>query len=478
MPEKEKRGSTSLALKAGFWYVLSNFLIKGIAFITTPIFSRLMSEAQYGEFSNFASWQSTLLIISGAELYSTLNRAYYDHTDCYNDYVSTITFLGCGFTVALYLAFLLCKDAILRLVAIPPQYIHVLFLCLFFLVCKQTFMEREKTLYRYKSVAVLSMSSLVIPTVIATVLVATSPESQRLGARIYGIGIPTAAIGAFCAASIFKQSRRFNWSQCKYAVKLAIPLLVHYLTTYLLTSSNTIVTKSVLSAEIAAMVSITTSAVHILTILLQAVSGAVTVWLMDNLKQENYTALRRNLLIYVAGISAVAISVILVGPELIWILGDTKYAQAATLLPGMVAAVTIQSITTVFTIILTYKKRVVGTAVFTGITAVVAVVAKVLLLPAYGVQILPWINIAAFGLLFFCNYVLVCKHGYSNVINVKGFCGCVLLICLVVLVANWLYGQLMIRYGLIALAAVMVLIVVYIKRELVMNLLKKKLHKE
>lgn len=65
MVETEKRGSTELALKAGLWYVISNFLVKALSFITTPIFARLMTAEQYGEFSNYASWLATLLILAG-----------------------------------------------------------------------------------------------------------------------------------------------------------------------------------------------------------------------------------------------------------------------------------------------------------------------------------------------------------------------------------------------------------------------------
>ena len=38
------------ALKAGFWYTFSNFLIKGIAFLTMPIFTRIMSKYDIGVF--------------------------------------------------------------------------------------------------------------------------------------------------------------------------------------------------------------------------------------------------------------------------------------------------------------------------------------------------------------------------------------------------------------------------------------------
>ena len=76
---KEKRGSTGLAVKAGLWYVISTFLVKGLSFITTPIFSRLLSKEAYGEFSNFASWQVLLLIITaigvGVCVYLLVNKA-------------------------------------------------------------------------------------------------------------------------------------------------------------------------------------------------------------------------------------------------------------------------------------------------------------------------------------------------------------------------------------------------------------------
>lgn len=477
MTEKEKRGSNGLALKAGFWYVISNFLVKGIAFITTPIFARLMSEADYGEFSNFASWQTTLFLISGVELYSTLNRAYYDYTEDYDKYVSSITFLGFVITALFYVVFMLCGDAIYRIVSIPKEYVHLLFVFLLFQSCKEIYMAREKTLYHYKSVAAMSVINLIFPTLVAVIMVILSDETNHLAARIYGFYIPSAIVGAFCAVSILRRANTIKIDHCKYAIKLSMPLMVHFLTAYLLSSSNTIVTKSVLNAEAAAVVSITTSAVHILTILLQAVSGAVTTWLMDNLEQKKYAELRKSLLIYAACVCVAAVGVILFGPEVIWILGGAKYSQAVTLLPGMIVAVTIQSITTVFTIILTYKKRVVGAAVCTAVVAGISIAAKILLLPCYGIEILPWINIVAYGVLFICDYMLVCKSGNSNVINMKGFSGCVLLLCLLIPVCGFLYSNVLVRYGIIACIGMVVLVMLYKKRALVMSLIKKKLKK-
>ena len=287
MQENQKRGSTGLALKAGLWYVISTFLVKGLSFITTPIFSRLLSREAYGEFSNFASWQALLLIITGAEMQNTVARAYYDYKEDFDGYVSSVTVFSCGFTLLCYALFLLCGDWIYNIVSIPKEFVHILFFMLMFQSCKQIFMARERTLYRYKAVAAISVVNLLIPTVIAVVLVLLAQESQRLGARIYGFYLPSALIGVGCAVVMLRRGRTFQWKYCKYAIVLSIPLMMHYLTAHLLTSSNTIVTKLVLGAETVSSVSIASSTNHILTILLQAVSGAVTTWLMDNMEQEN-----------------------------------------------------------------------------------------------------------------------------------------------------------------------------------------------
>ena len=60
------------AIKSGIWFTASNFLIKGIGFITTPIFTRLLTKAEFGEFNNFRTWVNILLILTSLNLESSL----------------------------------------------------------------------------------------------------------------------------------------------------------------------------------------------------------------------------------------------------------------------------------------------------------------------------------------------------------------------------------------------------------------------
>lgn len=468
-----ERGSTGLAVKAGAWYVASTFLLKSIAFITIPIFSRLLSKSDYGEFGNYANWQAMLVILTGAELYNSLSRAYYDYKEDYDRFVSSVTMLTFFFTAAFYVLFLLSGSWIYRVVKIPPQFVHILFFTLFCSACKTLFMARERTLYRYKSVAAISAIDTVIPTAIAVVLVMLAPESSRLGARIYGFYLPSAMVGLFCAGLMLLRGRTFKAEHCKYALMLSIPLLLHYLTISLLTSTNTIITKNIGGAELSAEVSMATSVLHILTMLFTSLSGALTTWLMDNLEQKQEDKVRRESLVYLLGLAVVSIGVILIAPEVLAILGGSQYASAVVLIPGMVFAAFLQTVTTIFTIILTYDKNVVKTAVFSGIMAVASVAAKVFLFPYYGVMCLPAVNIVVCAALFFINYLLVCHAGYRRAIDLRKYALATGFVLLFMVFSAFLYSHNIIRWTLILIGIAGLLVVTCLFRDKLRTALKK-----
>ena len=43
----------SVTAKATLWYTFANVLIKGISLVSTPIFTRIMSDDDFGSFSLF-----------------------------------------------------------------------------------------------------------------------------------------------------------------------------------------------------------------------------------------------------------------------------------------------------------------------------------------------------------------------------------------------------------------------------------------
>ena len=88
------------ALKSGIWYTTSNFLVRSIGFITTPIFTRMLTKADFGLYNNFSSWLLIATVFVTLHLESTLISARYDYEDSFDEYIFSI--LGLSSLVACF----------------------------------------------------------------------------------------------------------------------------------------------------------------------------------------------------------------------------------------------------------------------------------------------------------------------------------------------------------------------------------------
>ena len=59
-----------IQVRASLWFLICSFLQKGISMITTPIFTRIMSTSDYGQFGVFNSWLGIITILVSMNFYA------------------------------------------------------------------------------------------------------------------------------------------------------------------------------------------------------------------------------------------------------------------------------------------------------------------------------------------------------------------------------------------------------------------------
>ena len=59
---RKKYRSMPVQVKASLWFLICSFLQKGISTVSTPIFTRLLSTAEYGQYNVFNSWLGIITI--------------------------------------------------------------------------------------------------------------------------------------------------------------------------------------------------------------------------------------------------------------------------------------------------------------------------------------------------------------------------------------------------------------------------------
>ena len=72
-----KENGESKVLKAGVGYTIGNYLLKGLSFLTVPVFSRLLSPADNGVFNTYLAYQTILFLLVGMALHTSLKNAKY-----------------------------------------------------------------------------------------------------------------------------------------------------------------------------------------------------------------------------------------------------------------------------------------------------------------------------------------------------------------------------------------------------------------
>ena len=61
--------------KSVVWQLLGKFALQGVAFFTTPIFTRILSPANYGTIALYTSWSSILMVILSLQTYGAIATA-------------------------------------------------------------------------------------------------------------------------------------------------------------------------------------------------------------------------------------------------------------------------------------------------------------------------------------------------------------------------------------------------------------------
>ena len=125
--------SNTKVFKSGIWYTASNFLLRGIGFITTPIFTRLLSKTDYGLFNNYSSWLAILTVIVTLNLESTLISARYDYEEKLDEYILSILTLSSLWAVIWAAVVNIFPDTIGNLLHLDRKYINIMLLYLIFL---------------------------------------------------------------------------------------------------------------------------------------------------------------------------------------------------------------------------------------------------------------------------------------------------------------------------------------------------------
>ncbi len=460
-----------IIIKSGLWYTVSNFFLRGIVFITTPIFTRLLSQEEFGSFSNYSSWMSILIIIVTLSLESTLISARFEFEKRLDSYIKSILALGTLSTFVWFILVNVFMEQISDFVGIAPVYINSMFVYLLFLPAVNLFQTREQFFYRYKTSVLLSFLLSIGASVLSVVFVINF--ENRLDGRILGYILPTILIGMVLYVLIWRRGIRIDFSDWGYALKICVPYIPHLLSLTVLGSTDRIMITKICGEGDTALYSVAYNVAMIITMLLSALNGAFSPWLGEKLAKKEYKDIRKVSKIYICIFVYLVIGIMLLAPEVLMIMGGKAYMSAKPVMIPVILGCMCQFLYTLFVNVEQFSKKTVGMAFASMSAALLNYGLNMWLIPKFGYIAAAYTTLIGYMWLLVIHMILVRFMKMSQVYSYRFVLVIIVFMCSVSFGMRYLYNNILMRYVIICIYILFLIYAGWKNRNQVLKIIKK-----
>ena len=316
----------SKVIKAGLGYTLGNYLLRGITFITLPIFARLMSTEDYGVYNTFFAYEAIVAILVGLALHSSLKNGKYKFVNAFNEYVSSIILLVLLNFVIWIIICNIFFPIVFYIFDLSRGYFNLLLvysLCSAMIMLYNTYVGLD---YKYQSFLKVSAFNMIGNISFSILLILTIFNESRGYGRIIGSTIPVVMIGIFLFAYFFrKQKPRIKREYWRFGLTYSLPIIPHGISQMILLQFDRIMIKKMIGYSEAGIYGFSYSIYSIVSITGSSLDSVLGPWFYEKMHNAQYDSIKKRGGMFAKGMMLFSTMMILVAPEMIWFLGGEKF---------------------------------------------------------------------------------------------------------------------------------------------------------
>lgn len=394
----------SPAVKAGLWFTICNILQRGIQFVATPLYTRILSPDDYGMFSLFTSWLSIFTVfaslnLAGGVFYNGLIKY---ESDKYR-FTSAVQSLGTISTILCFFFISIIYPIVNDVIGLPYYLVVVMF---FIIAVNPAFLfwsVQERIQYKYKKLVIITlMNSIIIPFV--GIVLVVFLQMGYLGV-IWGYVAGNVIVSScFYIKNLSLGKTFYNKPYWKFSLEFSLPLIPHYLSQILLAQTGRITVNYYLGTFLAGIFSLGQQISLVMNLVTSGINNALVPWMYRTMKMEDYEKLKKGTLSVAKLVIIITMGIMLIGPELIFIFGTKDYLLAKWIIPPIMFSTSITFVYCMYGTILFYFEETKKVALATSLGAVINVLINYLLVPKYGIVASAYAMVIGYGIIYLLYY--------------------------------------------------------------------------
>lgn len=336
--QKQLYVALPISVKATLWFMVCNVIQKGISVITTPLFTRLLTTDEYGQYTIFQSWLSIFSLICTFRLnYSVFNKGMSKFLNERDEFTASTQTTMTIITTIVLVVYLLFHDVIDRFTDMGFIMTLAMFAEVYFAQSIILWSLRHRYEFHYQAIIFPTLLLAFLTPIVGLIAVKLSPH-KGVARILAGVAVQV-VIGIVFYVIILKKSHRLiNWTHAKFAIRFNLPLIPHYLATYVLDQADRVMIQKMCGYSEAAIYGIAYQAGVLMKIITDAINNSLVPWMYQNLEKKRFKSIEKYILMILMIIILVCFLFISIAPELIYILGGEEYAEAIYVIPPVAAS--------------------------------------------------------------------------------------------------------------------------------------------
>lgn len=470
---KIEYSKVSPAAKAAIWFTISNFMLKAIDVITVPIYTRLMTTAEYGVFGLFNSWEKVLMIFATLHFSSSgfnVGMVHFEkERDKFTSSLQCLSTLCTLIFIALYSIFYsFLKEIIdLPIVLLIPMFFYFLVGPAFEFWC-----ARQRFEYKYKRMVIVTVCIAMITPIVSIISILLSRNKSY--ALIYSIVGVNSIVGIFFYIYNTRKGKcGYNANVWKFALAYNIPLIPHFLSRIILNQIDRVMIGNYCGNSDVALYTVAYNAGYILTLLYNSITVSYHPWNFQNLQKKNYKGIKAVTNMILLFFLAVTILLILVAPEIMGILAPAQYKSAIYVIPPVAASVYFQMLYTFFGNIEQYFMKTKFMSIASAIAAALNIFLNYIFIPLYGYYAAAYTTLVCYVFYAVGHYFFMHRIVKQNIGAVKIFDSRFILLSSIFIIVfsiliNFVYQMTWVRVGIL----IILICIMWVKRSKIVELVK------
>ena len=328
-----KYNGLSLQIKATIWFFICSVLQRGISVITTPIFTRLLNTAEYGQFSVFNSWLSIIQIIVTFQLTSGVYTMgivkFKEEEKVFTSSLQGLNLILCLTWTVIYIAF---RGFWNRLFSLTTVQMLAMLLMIWSSTTFTFWMTTQRNQFRYHKLVLVTLLVSVAKPVVGILFVMNAQD--KVTARILGLAlVEVVAYSGFFVAQMLRGKKFYSGTYWKYAILFNIPLIPHYLSNSILGSSDRIMIQNMVGVSEAGIYSLAYSISQIMQLVNDSLNKTMSPWLYQKIREKDYKSMSKVVYPSLVLIAAANLALIAIAPEIVAIFAPPEYSEAIYVIP-------------------------------------------------------------------------------------------------------------------------------------------------